>query len=289
MQSSSVPSLLVFGGNGYVGSHVCQEALAEGIPVTSISRSGKPSNDDREWVEQVEWLQADAMHPETYSERLKSCLAVVSCIGLISTSSAAMQKVNGDANIAIINAAADAGVSRFAYISAHDYQFPGDLLVMKGYFQGKRDSESALAAKFGDNGELCLAAILHRALTCKYTSCNMLHSVWGLESEQRPGPSASQRPVEHGLSCAGVALRPGFIHGTRRVGRTQLPLSVIGAPLESVLNMMPSKSLASVPLAGAAFVPPVNVRSVAKAAVAAATDPSVPGGTMSVWDIASYK
>jgi nucleoside-diphosphate-sugar epimerase len=88
---------------------------------------------------------------------------------------------------------------------------------------------------------------------------------------------------------AGVALRPGFIHGTRRWGSTQIPLSVIGSPLEAVINALPSQSLAKVPLAGAAFVPPVRVQTVAKAAVAAATDPNVPGGPMSVWDIATYK
>ena len=59
--------------------------------------------------------------------------------------------------------------------------------------------------------------------------------------------------------------------------------------METVLNMMPTQSLAKVPLAGAAFVPPVNARVLAKAVVAAATDPNVPGGPMSVWDIAAYK
>jgi uncharacterized protein YbjT (DUF2867 family) len=152
LQSAVVPSLLVFGGNGYVGSHVCQEALAEGIPVTSVSRSGRPSNDDREWVGQVHWLAADALQPETYRDALRSCLAVVSCVGLLSTNQDAMRRMNGDANVAIVTAAADAGVSRVAYISAHDYQFPGDLLVLKGYFQGKRDAEAALAAHFGSNG-----------------------------------------------------------------------------------------------------------------------------------------
>lgn len=34
----------------------------------------------------------------------------------------------------------------------------------------------------------------------------------------------------------GVILRPGFIHGTRRVGSLHLHLSIIGAPLEMVMN-----------------------------------------------------
>lgn len=43
------------------------------------------------------------------------------------------------------------------------------------------------------------------------------------------------------------------------------------------------------PLAGAAFVPPTSVQAVAKAAVAAATDPAVPGGIMDVWQIKEYE
>lgn len=34
----------------------------------------------------------------------------------------------------------------------------------------------------------------------------------------------------------GAILRPGFIHGTRRVGSVRLPLSIIGAPLEMVMH-----------------------------------------------------
>ena len=88
---------------------------------------------------------------------------------------------------------------------------------------------------------------------------------------------------------AGVALRPGFIHGTRQWGSTQVPLYLVGAPLETVLSVLPTQSLAKVPLAGAAFVPPVSALAVGKAAVVAATDSSVPAGAMSVWDIAAYK
>ena len=192
-----------------MGSHVCQAALAQGIPVTSISRSGKPRNVSSSWVEEVDWVTGvfvpylavrrsptikwqemglvwaalqqacsvmhaatnialclsarrafeclaagDAMQPETYMQHLQACLAVVTCIGLISTSQDAMRKVNGDANKAIIDAAKEAGVSRLAYISAHDYKFPGDLGVAKGYFEGKRAAEAALRSAFPDNGAL---------------------------------------------------------------------------------------------------------------------------------------
>jgi uncharacterized protein YbjT (DUF2867 family) len=118
----------------------------------SISRSGKPANDDSAWTAQVEWVEGDALKPETYKELLRNCLGLVSCIGLLSTSQEDMLKINGKANEQIIETAADAGVKRMAYISAHDYKFPGDLIVMKGYFEGKRAAEAALAAKFPEGG-----------------------------------------------------------------------------------------------------------------------------------------
>lgn len=63
----------------------------------------------------------------------------------------------------------------------------------------------------------------------------------------------------------------------------------VGAPLEKALGFLPAKSLSSMPLAGAAFVPPTSVQAVAKAAVAAATDPAVPGGIMDVWQLQQYE
>ena len=64
--------------------------------------------------------------------------------------------------------------------------------------------------------------------------------------------------------------------------------SCAGFPLDKLLQNVPTKRLAGIPLAGAAFVPPTNVQAVAKAAVAAATDPSVPSGIMDVWAIHEY-
>lgn len=64
-----------------------------------------------------------------------------------------------------------------------------------------------------------------------------------------------------------------------------IPLNAVGSPLESALSILPTETLATIPVAGAAFVPPVSVQKVAKAAVSAATDPCVPAGVMDVWTI----
>lgn len=77
---------------------------------------------------------------------------------------------------------------------------------------------------------------------------------------------------------------------TRRVisHNLTLPLGMAFQPLEMLLSSAP-KSLADMPLIGGLFIPPVDVRAVARAAVAAATDPSVAPGVMDLAAIKQYK
>ncbi|KAF2313732.1 hypothetical protein GH714_013036 [Hevea brasiliensis] len=49
------------------------------------------------------------------------------------------------------------------------------------------------------------------------------------------GSHICREALGHGLIVSSLSrcfLRPGFIHGNRRVGNMKLPLSIIGAPLE---------------------------------------------------------
>lgn len=50
------PKLLVFGGSGFVGTRVCEEALKTGLAVVSVNRSGPPKL-SADWVSSVEWIQ----------------------------------------------------------------------------------------------------------------------------------------------------------------------------------------------------------------------------------------
>ena len=55
------PKILVFGGNGFVGSRVCEEAVKTGLGVVSINRSGPPKL-NADWVSKVEWVRVSSMH-----------------------------------------------------------------------------------------------------------------------------------------------------------------------------------------------------------------------------------
>ncbi|XP_057799190.1 uncharacterized protein At1g32220, chloroplastic [Salvia miltiorrhiza] len=223
--------LLVLGGNGFVGSHVCKEALNRGLTVASLSRSGRPSIQES-WANSVMWHQGNLFLTESWKDALKGVTSIISCVGGFGSNSQ-MYKSNGTANINAIRAASEAGVKRFVYISAADFGLVNYLL--QGYYEGKRAAETELLTRY---------------------------------------------------PYGGVILRPGFIHGTRRVGSMKLPLSVVGSPLEMALQY--TKSLNQIPLVGPLLTPPVNVNAVAKVAVRAATDPVFPPGIIDVWGILRY-
>ncbi|XP_059451633.1 uncharacterized protein At1g32220, chloroplastic-like isoform X2 [Corylus avellana] len=223
--------LLVLGGNGFVGSHICREAMEHGLTVSSLSRSGRSSVHDS-WADSVVWHQGDLLSPDSMKHAMNGVTSVISCVGGFGSNSH-MHRINGTANINAIKAAAEQCVKRYIYISAADFGLINYLL--KGYYEGKRATEKELLTKF---------------------------------------------------PYGGVILRPGFIHGTRQVGRMKLPLSLIGAPLEMVLRY--AKALTRIPLVGPLFTSPVNVTSVAKVAVRAAIDPSFPPGILDVYGILQY-
>ncbi|CAK7335133.1 unnamed protein product [Dovyalis caffra] len=178
------------------------------------------------------------LSPESLGDPMNGVTSVISCVGGFGSNSY-MYNINGSANINAIRVAAEQGVKRFVYVSAADFGLMKYLL--KGYFEGKRSTETELLDKFPHGGQVS------QSLALEFWHLDNSHIVW-----------------------------PGFIHGTRRVGSIHLPLSVIGAPLEMVLRH--AKVLTRLPLVGPLFIPPVNVTSVAKVAVRAAVDPSFPSG-----------
>lgn len=226
------PRLVIFGGNGFVGSRVTEEAVRTGLSVVSISRRGTPPPGvSASWTSQVEWARGDVFDPASWRSQVQGAVGVISTLGGFGSNDH-MFRICGESNISIMEAAAEEGVPRFVFISAHDFGFPDFFLT--GYFKGKRAAEAKLAQVF---------------------------------------PSG------------GVALRPGFIHGTRNVAGIPVPLQVVGVPLDKLLGLLPAQRLAGLPVVGPAAVPPVSVEGLARAAVAAATDPAVPPGIMDVWKI----
>ncbi|KAK6251535.1 hypothetical protein QUC31_009168 [Theobroma cacao] len=73
---------------------------------------------------------------------------------------------------------------------------------------------------------------------------------------------------------SGVVLRPAFIYGKRRVDGFELPLDLVGEPLERILSATENltKPLSSLPASDLLLAPPVSVDDVAYAVINAVKD-----------------
>ncbi|EPS65675.1 hypothetical protein M569_09100, partial [Genlisea aurea] len=88
------------------------------------------------------------------------------------------------------------------------------------------------------------------------------------------GKRKAESEVLSKYPASGVVLRPGFIYGRRKVDGFEIPLDLIGKPLEGFLNAVEAftKPLSSVPASDLLLAPPVAVDDVAAAVVNAVTD-----------------
>ncbi|KAL9439868.1 hypothetical protein AB3S75_018682 [Citrus x aurantiifolia] len=153
--------LLVLGGNGFVGSHICREALDRGLTVASLSRSGRSSLRDS-WANNVIWHQGNLLSSDSWKEALDGVTAVISCVGGFGSNSY-MYKINGTANINAIRAASEKGVKRFVYISAANFGVANYLL--QGYYEGKRAAETELLTRYPYGGVILRPGFIYGTRT----------------------------------------------------------------------------------------------------------------------------
>ncbi|KAI0408550.1 NAD(P)-binding protein [Xylaria palmicola] len=87
---SATKRLVVCGGNGFLGSRICKNAVQRGWDVTSISRSGAPRWDaitssatPPSWCHKVTWERGDILRPATYAPLLRGADFVVHSLGIL--------------------------------------------------------------------------------------------------------------------------------------------------------------------------------------------------------------
>jgi len=155
--------VVVFGGNGFVGSRVSEQLVQAGVKVVSISRSGVPPAwaKDQEWVGELSWVKGDPTE-EDWSDSLTGSAAVVSCIGVIGGSDDSMQRGNGAVNLAVAEQAASAGVSKLVYVSVSDAVGGAvGAFALKGYFKGKKEAEASITKAFANKAVILAPTFIY--------------------------------------------------------------------------------------------------------------------------------
>eukprot|EP00010_Vexillifera_abyssalis_P007143 CAMPEP_0201546798 /NCGR_PEP_ID=MMETSP0173_2-20130828/3166_1 /ASSEMBLY_ACC=CAM_ASM_000268 /TAXON_ID=218659 /ORGANISM="Vexillifera sp., Strain DIVA3 564/2" /LENGTH=278 /DNA_ID=CAMNT_0047955587 /DNA_START=161 /DNA_END=997 /DNA_ORIENTATION=- len=247
-------SLLVLGGNGFVGSAICKYAIDSGKydRVKSLSRSGEPPTTSGEWKDQVQWLKGDVFKGDEWDAHLDDVQSVVSCIGAFGTDEQ-MERICGDANIHAVDTVvkhnekvAEEKAANFGFISAHQFSsLPS--FVLHGYYNGKKRAEQHILQKFG-------------AANCMILRCPFIYG---------------QRDVTLPVSNKHVSL----------------PLNMVGVPLEKFGHCDQTKAAKkALPFLDFMLTPSVSVDEVAAVMVnglqqQCAEGGHIPSGILDVYEI----
>lgn len=149
--------LLVLGGSGFVGKAICRESIQRGWTVTSLNRSGAPTNVAVDpLLSKVQWSSGDALDSSLYPALLASHDYVIHSIGILFESSNPFQKssVNysrsyraliRDSTEIALKESAKAGVRAFGYISAARFGAFGSAILPE-YMRMKAEAEALVMA-----------------------------------------------------------------------------------------------------------------------------------------------
>jgi len=140
--STDKTNIVVYGGNGFVGTRVAKALLERDVCAVCLSRTGhKPLHlKNRKWSESVRWCKGDASAPDTQLlERLDGLVTLVGSPPVPTLSKSAYDEqvfMNGTANANAIREAGEAGIKRIVLVGAQiPFPLRGDRF---GYSKGKR-------------------------------------------------------------------------------------------------------------------------------------------------------
>jgi len=151
--------ILVAGSTGVLGSEIVRRLTDRGEKVRALVRTtSAPEKIERLRKFGAEIVVGDVKEPETLATACEGVTAVISTITTILTSQAgdSFQATDGDGTRALIDAASEAGASKFVFVSFDTTKSPDNPLT-----RAKRDAEEHLKQSGLDY------TILHATLFCE--------------------------------------------------------------------------------------------------------------------------
>ncbi|MEG0285881.1 MAG: NAD-dependent epimerase/dehydratase family protein [Vagococcus sp.] len=134
--------LVVFGGSGFVGQALCQEAIKQNIPVISISKHGQPKKSDL-WMSHplITWVKMDIFRDDSWKKYLTDSTVCINLIGILfenKRKGLTYEKMIVRANRLIIS---DTARKNIPYIFLSAKGGP------KGYVNAKKEAEKYILEK----------------------------------------------------------------------------------------------------------------------------------------------